>query len=398
MAKGEERRNSVPEDVRVLSNADLAYLSSLDAKADALVENRNEIVIHNIEYILKKNNIAQAHMCNVDLEGSPQPPQMAVYKKVGKDIPLRTVARIGLAYGYTPEQLYGQLLDRSDEKTQADTNAESRPYDEYVKYIGTYQMAYYTTDAKLGANNRSTPKSMSYGVLSVYPEGTVNGVPKLLAAAFINCTDEERYKLVEILKEAEEKGGSVRSCYENAAYVRETGSGVQQRIKCFYKGELTLTDHIAEFTLKQVKGSDTVNMKFHNRAAASSEGSIYRGGLGVLSSTCRGEEKMPCGQSVGLSRRGFDHVAKEELAAYLLMDLPKVEFRDEIGSIIAYMKALFMPEDSNTPLALLSDGDKAFVLESYVEKKLTEVIKRNVLAYHKISASMDSAFYKAVCR
>ena len=107
MAKANDRRNSNPSEVRVKSNADFFNLETLDARVDAMVENRNEIVIHNIEYILQQKNIAQAHMCNVDLEGSPQPPQMAAYKKAGKDIPFRTIARIAVAYGYMPEQLCG---------------------------------------------------------------------------------------------------------------------------------------------------------------------------------------------------------------------------------------------------------------------------------------------------
>lgn len=113
MAKTTDRRNGDPGEVRVKSIADFYQLDTLDARVDEMVENRNEIAIHNIEYILQQKNIAQAHMCNEDLEGSPQPPQMAAYKKKGKDIPFRVIARVGMAYGYTPEQMFGQLLDQT---------------------------------------------------------------------------------------------------------------------------------------------------------------------------------------------------------------------------------------------------------------------------------------------
>ena len=89
---------------------------------------------------------------------------------------------------------------------------------------------------------------------------------------------------------------------------------------------------------------------------------------------------------------------KEELANMLFLEPPKVDLREETKAIISYMKALFPSEDSDNPISHLGESDKAFILESYIEKKLTEVIKRNVLGYYKVSTEMDSDIYKAVCR
>ena len=168
-------------------------------------------------------------------------------------------------------------------------------------------------------------------------------------------------------------------------------------MKCFYEGRMTLTDRIAEVTLRQVKGSDVIHLYMHNRAANSSAGSSYKGGLATMMSTSRGEEHMPCIQAVILSRRGFS-MAREELATHLFLEPPKVNLREETKAIIAYMKALFPGEDADNPLSQLSEADKAYVLESYIEKKLTEGIKHNVLGYYKVSTEMDSDLYKAVCR
>lgn len=400
MAKTTDRRNNTPSEVRVKSNADFYHLETLDARVDAMVENRNEIVIHNIEYILQQKNIAQAHMCNVDLEGSPQPPQMAAYKKVGKDIPFRTIARIAMAYGYTPEQLCGQLLDQTGGRGYAIDKLPPRPYDEYMKYIGTYHMAYFDNDAKLGGNKRTTARALSYGMLSIYPGSAVDGIPTLHLVAFTNCTDEERDALVRTTRNAEAQGGGrgVRTCYEKIATVQNPGTNEMPRMKCFYEGELTLTERIAEITMRQVKGSDVVHIDLHNRAAISSEGSLYKGGLATMMSTSRGEEHMPCVQAMILSKRGFANVAKEELANRLFLEPPKINLMDETKAIVAYMKALFPSENTDSPLSMLSDADKTSILESYIEKKLTEVIKRNVLGYYKISTTMDSDIYKAVCR
>lgn len=107
---------------------------------------------------------------------------------------------------------------------------------------------------------------------------------------------------------------------------------------------------------------------------------------------------MPCIQAVILSKRGFENIAKEELANMLFLEPPKVDLREETKAIISYMKALFPSEDNDNPLSHLAESDKAFILESYIEKKLTEVIKRNVLGYYKVSTEMDSDIYKTVCR
>lgn len=117
-----------------------------------------------------------------------------------------------------------------------------------------------------------------------------------------------------------------------------------------------------------------------------------------MMSTSRGEEHMPCVQAMILSKRGFANVAKEELANRLFLEPPKINLMDETKAIVAYMKALFPSENVDSPLSLLGDADKTSILESYIEKRLTEVIKRNVLGYYKISTEMDSDIYKAVCR
>lgn len=400
MAKTTERRNSTPGDVRVMSIADFLALEPLDARVDAMVENRNAVAVHNIEFLLKKFNITQAHMCHIDLEGYPQPSQMAVFKKVGRDIPFRVIARVGMAYGYTPEQMFGQMLDQSGGRSYSVDRLPTRPYDEYMKYVGTYHMAYFGTDAKLGGNKRSTARALSYGVLSIYPGNAVDGIPTLRVAAFFNCTDEERDTLIRCTKNAENQGGGrgVRTCYEKLATTQKPASQEMPRMKCFYEGELTLTERMAEITMRQVKGSDVVHIELHNRAANSSEGSRYKGGLATMMSTSRGEEHMPCVQAIILSKRGFSNVADEEVAHLLYMEPPRVDLHEETKAIIAYMKALFPSEDSDNPLSQLADIDRELILESYIKQKLEDVVKRNYLSYFKISTAMDSDIYKAVCR
>lgn len=394
-----KKRNANPEELWVMSLNDLLSVKKLNDKEDILVENRFAIFIHNLEYLLQKKNLAQARLCQDLLGDSPQPPQLAAYKKVGKDIPFRVIARIALAFDIPPEVMISQKLDEVDANGFAINKTPPRPIEEYRKYLGTYSMAYFATDAKLGGNKRSTARAMADGVMSIFFGSANDGVPSLDVLAFTNCVDDEQEKLLKGIREAERKGNThtIRQCYEDIATAKKPGANDMPRLKCFYEGHMTLTDRIAGITLNQVKGSDVIRLNLHNRAANSSEGSEYKGGLATMMSISRGEEHMPCIQAIVLSKRGFT-IAKEELAKYLFMEPPKVNLKEETKAIVAYMKALFPGEDADSPLSQLADADKTFILESYIEKKLTEVIKRNVVGYYKVSTEMDSALYKAVCR
>ncbi len=397
-----DKRNAVPAEVQVLPVSQFQDLPTLDARVDAMVNNRNEVAIHNLDFILSQQGISQAKMCRDVLEGTPQPPQIAVYRSRDKDIPFRTVARIGMAYGYTPEEMYGQLLDHTGGQGLTPAGLPLRPAGECGKFPGTYQMAFFATDARQGSNNRTLSRALSFGVLSIYLEPGTERNPRLRAAALLNCTEEEKKRLLSCLADAERKGGgrAVRTCYEQIAGQSRAQEPLLEprRMKCFYEGEVLLTERMVQLTLLQVRGSDLVQMALHNRAAASSEGSPYKGGLATMMSTSRGEEHMPCIQAAILSRRGFDHMAREELAELLFLEPPKMEFQGEIQSICTYMKTLFRSESGEGMLSQLSEEDRCFLLESFVSKKLSDVLRRNVLEYYKVSIEQDSRIYKLVCR
>lgn len=388
-----KRRNSKPSEVRVKSIADFEK-QGLNEKVDSIVENRNEIVIHNLEYLLKRENISQATMCQEILENSPLPSQISLFKKAGVDIPFRTVARIAAAYNYTPEKLYGQLLDQSDGLSHTSKKLSLRPEDEYRKYIGTYHLAYFKTDRKPGNNNRTTARSLSYGLLTVYPGNVIDGIPQLRVSAYTSFTDQvERDTLLRYIRSAEASGNSrnIKACYEKIV------SEQSHRMKYLYEGDLTLTEEISEITMNQAKGHDVIHIHFLNRAAHSSDGSMYKGGLGAMLSTSRGAEHQPCLQSAILSKRGFDHLAKEAVAEALRIGPVDFDLQDGVRSIVTYAKALFQGNDAETPLSALADKDKEYMLASYIEKIVTEAIRSNVLSYFKISTEMDSLVYKTFC-
>ena len=76
MGEMTERRNAPGTECRVKSVEDFEHEGSLDAKVKAMLENRHEIVIRNVEYLIRKEESSQAELCAKKLEGSPGTQQM----------------------------------------------------------------------------------------------------------------------------------------------------------------------------------------------------------------------------------------------------------------------------------------------------------------------------------
>ena len=134
-------------EVRVTSPAELTGKSLYD-RANEMAQNRYDIFITNVKYIQSQKGITQARMCEHDLEDLLKSPQLSAYRDRDKDIPYLAMVRLATAYGYTPEQLTGQLLEKQGSNTQDTEKANARPREEYLKYVGTYHMAYFVTDPK----------------------------------------------------------------------------------------------------------------------------------------------------------------------------------------------------------------------------------------------------------
>lgn len=403
--KKENRRNSEPKAVRVESLADIVNGNSdqprsIVQQADALAENRFEVFIHNLEYLLAKNNISQAVLCERELDGNLSSPQLTSYKHRGKDIPFHAMALVAAYFHTTVETMCSTLMDEMELTPGGTLAALGRPASECNKYLGTYDLAYFDTGKQVGKNTRTTAQSLGYGLMSVYLGNAVNGAPTLKVAAFVNCTKEERDAIETAVKKAQatNRVPDIRDCYRNCAKsFHSLKTPNENRYKCLYEGSLELTERVAEFTLHQVQGTDVVHIIAHNRAAISSSGAHYRGGLATMMSVSRGAEHMPCAQSVIISRRGFATVSGEELANYLYLCPPQIDVKESTNAILEYMKLLFAGGENN-PVAVFSEEDRRYCLESYAEKKLSEAVRRNILSYYKVSIEMDYDVYQKFCR
>ena len=122
------------EPMELLLPEDLADLETLEDKTEAILENRAGIFLANVDFLRRKRGLSQNQMCETDLQGSPQPSQLAAYKHKGKDIPFRIMARVAAAYGYPVETLCGRLLQQ--ERMVPEEQADPRGW------IGTYELAW----------------------------------------------------------------------------------------------------------------------------------------------------------------------------------------------------------------------------------------------------------------
>lgn len=371
------------KDVEVLTAAELMQTRDLAQRVDRMVENRSTVFLHNVDHLCKKFDIKQARLCEDKLEGLLYSTQLSGYKKKGKDIPLRTMALVGAAFGYTLEQMCGQLLDREEVRVRVGDKTAPRPHEEYQSYKGTYEFAYFA-----GEEASTTAASLAEGVLTVYLGNAVDGVATLMVEAMLDCSPEEKQNLLNRLHLAEkQESGRVISCiYEKEA---------EQDLSRYYRGRLELTDRNATFTLHQQKGSDSLGIVLRNRVAANG-GESYRGGLGTMSSSAWGPEQTPCVRAVALSRGGFRLEAPEELAEHLLLAPAEVELGQEMRDIIAYMRMVLTAGEAS-PLGALHREDQDFLMESFVTRKLTQILKRSVCGYYQVSLDQDARVYKAYC-
>lgn len=362
--------------------------ATLAERTSKMVENRCTVFLHNLDYLKKLDNINQNQLCAEKLEGLLSPPQLTGYRRVGHDIPYRTMALIASAYNLAVEDMCGQLFG------EGDSAPELPNFDQYKKYIGTYEICYFDISKGLGRNRAITPDALQYGIMTIYSEATSINSTQYHVSALFSCTGTEK----EIIRSCL----SSEDLSHNAAFVRETyrkaaeSDEENDRTKYLYTGGITLSDRMMELNLSQVKGSDVVHALAHNRASNSSDGKMYCGGLLSLMSVSRGQEHMPCIQSAILSRYGFDNLAKEEIAEKLYLEPPSFDIRQEISDIVFYMRTLFSSQDAQSALSLLSDEDKKFCLESFVEKKLTDVLRRNSLSHYKIPIVMDGEVYEMI--
>ena len=389
-------------------------IANIDERTDMMVENRCEVLIHNLDKLRVAEKLSQAELCAVRFDGLPSSPQLAQYRNRGRDIPFRTMCRIASAFNLPVEKLIGEVLDftpAAEENPQRSNVAYARADSVYMKYVGNYGLAYFNTDKQIGQNGLSTPDSIRYGILTIYREQLTASASRYRAIAAFNRGGADLYRRIggilpdKVLKGV--SGDEAVALYSEVMRGRDRSGEKPDSEKqedtsyqrYIYVGDVKICGKTLDISLSQLLGTDAAHLSLHNRAEDSAAGKSYQGGIAVSVSTSRGSEHMPCMQTVLLSRNGFRHWAPEEMAKYLYLQPPLLEIRNETRDIVRFALSLFAGADGDSnPLSDLSEEDKMDLLEDYAEKKLLTPLRRNYLSYYKIPISLDSDVYGEIKR
>lgn len=404
---------------RDIRNAHLMTKAEIDQLGDEitkkvpdLMENQDVVFLRNVEYLRNLSKLNQRELCEDKLQGYISPAQFATYKQEGKLIPRHAIMAVAAAYGLTFGDLCETIIGVAPPPIPVPVPAPSRPVKEYEKCLGTFDIAYFDPSKPVGENREVTEDSISFGVMAVYSTKTAMGMSQFHVDAIIPCTSEQRNSVATCVEDAETRKNTdtIRKNIEKIANSNGDFGG-SSGLSHLYVGNIELTEQMMEIKLNQVNGRDVIHLMTHNRVKDSSEGKEYLGGLATMMSVSRGAEHMPCVQAVLLSRgikkksvnevtqktetcpaSRFEFFSAEKLASMIYFAPPKVSLRDEVEAIVEWMGILY--GNGESVAAALSDEDKKYCLEVFIEKKISEALKRNALSYYKIPLQMDSEVYQ----
>jgi len=387
----------------------------ISKKVSDLLENQDLLFLRNTEYLRSLSKLNQRELCEEKLQGYISPAQFAMYKQEGKLIPRHAIMAVAAAYGLTFGDLCETIIGTDPIPVPSDpapNPVTPRPVKEYEKCLGTFDIAYFDPSKPVGENHEVTEDSISFGVMAVYSTKTAMGASQFHVSAIIPCTSEQRNSVATSVEDAEVRKNTdmIRKNIEKIAN-SSSDFGGSSGMSHLYEGNIMLTEQMMEIKLNQVNGRDVIHLMTHNRVKDSSEGKDYLGGLATMMSVSRGAEHMPCVQAVILSRgtkkksinevtqktemcpaSRFEFFSAEKLASMIYFAPPKVSLKDEVEAIVEWMGILYGNGESVT--TALSDEDKKYCLEVFIEKKISEALKRNALSYYKIPLQMDSEVYQ----
>lgn len=360
---------------------DAAAHAHLETYLEDVLRNRKTIALENLDYLRRLENRSQNDVCDNRFSKLIASSTLSSHRSHPEnDISLRHIAIMSIAYGYDPETFMGQSLSLRDAR-----NTPSREVQELFHALeGSYSMAFFSTGAQPGSAPRSQEAPITTSVITFFLDPDQSDKSKMTALAFINCSMDEYRELTGSL------GSQTDSRHIREIYTRAAGSqGL--RAQCLYRGELEIVHpggHIADVTLRQQGGADRIHLQM--RVCVPDSVTRYPGGLATMQSVSKnGDLLIPSIQTAILSRKQIV-IPINALSKYLyLSEPPQIDLKQETPTIVAYMKDLYT-DDPNNPLACLSEEDKQFMLESFIERKLNSALHRSQLTAFDISAEMDT--------
>ena len=365
--------------------------SEQDKKTNLETELHNNIA-HNLEYLLSAKNMTKKELSE-KLEVSAAsvtswmwlPETDPLKKRSGKtnetSVPaLSIVYKMSNLFGISVDELLSPNIQKA-EYLPPDILPERKDW-----YCGAYYCHYFDTSYYPGENNDDDYKVLRYGLLYLYDTEYKDGYPTMKAYAVLGIDSQKN--MSNLKRELDRRKGND---FERAAsqYIKQTD--LTGRLM-EYKGVCRQTREMLFIHLGN-RGYDYGSIILHS--AARSRKPHYTGGLGVCASASKGNELCPCYQLMGLSTN-FLKTSPEEISSYLYPDIPKIEADKEAASLMDILKSLnngtlmkWAGTDSR-----LSEKEIQILFQDNLERKINEIVSRNLFRSYKVSMRKDHEWYR----
>lgn len=300
----------------------------------------------------------------------------------GESVSLDSLARLCCFFKLTLEELCTLPANAGGDIVDVPVQ---RPTREYDMFLGCYEGLFFDTSKPIGEDDRKAADAFAHTVLTVYKKKDGQGISHYKVAALFNCEVETVRHIIPFSNNKNTEDFDWESFYRSKSVDKRE----------LYLGDLTLTDQFIYIDAVQDCTRDIVHIILHNKVAhASSRRTEYIGGLGLMISSSRGEERMPCSQQLLLSRYSLDGLSDEELAEMLYIALPRLDLNAHTEDLITWIKSLYIPNGEPTPLQKLSDSQKQLAVEAQLNSIIMDQMRQNAFRYRKISRTHDARLYR----
>ena len=338
------------------------------------------IMVYNLDRLKKKFNVTQKELH--DLTGYSEA-AICKYCKGTQYPPIDFLFQLKKEYGisiddFVSREMY-ELLPESD--SDNDKIRERSEIELYRKYCGNFLVYYLDSSNYKGRDNNTPEESLMYGIVNIHEVITNLGKPEFKSFAILGIENrEEAVRIKEKLDSLATLENITRFIYssENKAY--------QNNI---YEGDFEFGTNHTYLTLKH----GNVDKAFIVLYRITSNKEEFIGGLGVVSSSSKGRERMPTSQFIGFSRYPLS-LSVEEIHHQLLLSYPSLRGEKETKEIIKLFKYYYIDDNDGTDI--FSDYQKELIMKVYIEDTMKKIIERNLYRSKKVSERDDSAWYQII--
>ncbi len=254
---------------------------------------------------------------------------------------------------------------------------------------GTYLLYYFDQTKEMLNGDMEADRDFRYGVITVY-EDVSEARPRIgVFATFYE--EDELDKAMRVKKDVDKlfgtkSGKDLNGALKNYYSSDREGSGV-------YNGELSVGKRHMFIVLWGSIYHDRAMMIFYSPDKR--EDGDYIGGLGSVTSVSHGDQHMPSGQNVVLSKYELD-CPSEEIAEHLQLSHVKVEQSAEAVALARLAQKLYSHEDSMNEL--LEDDDKYALIENRLNHMVKRYVEKNACSVRCISREADKAVYQLIMK